>query len=797
MITDEELLSICEAEIQAASGYVHGELASERAEALDRYLGENYGDEVEGRSKVHSRDVMETVEWILPSLCRMFCDQDNLVIFEPVGPEDEEQAEQETDVCNHIYWKQNRGFYNTYTFLKDTLLSKTGILKCWWEENTEEQREEYSGLDDIQLGELLADDSVEREIIEYEETEEGHHVVLKTKGTGGKIHIEPTPPEEFGVERAARSPYAKDCNFVYHRCKKTYSELIEAGYDAKLLDSLPSDDDVDTEERLARRNLSDEEEGLEYANHPSMRTFWITECYIKIDRNGDNIAEICKVTMAAGSVSGSGARLLDVEEVDRIPFSTATPNVITHKFYGLSIADLVMDLQEIKTVITRQILDNAYRANAGERALNIDYVELDDVLTPRPDKIVRVKGDQPASAMYSPVPHTPMPQEVFGMLEYLDEMRKQRTGVGDEVAGLDKTSLGQVNTGVFALAYDSARMKIELIARIIAEIGFRPLFKDIHELMQKNSQGELTVRLRGNWQRVNPGSWRERADTSAAVGVGQVSRERKLMALEAIMQKQAEVAEAGGMGTLLNPMNMYQSLKDWTDSWGLEPRMYFMDPKEAPPKPQGPSAEEQMMMAQMQALQIDAQSKVEKNKVDMAKAQLEAQIKEREFAFREREAAAKYQLEQLKADQAQIRERIETEGKVADMRMSKEKQDIDVRVKAMEQHLDHVKAERDREVDIYKVQLDALIKTMQAHGVTQNPEEQEAEQLQAEAEKAHTNEVMSAIAQSVAMLTEKLHEMDARASQPRKIIRDAQGLVTQIGDQIVQRDESGRMIQIG
>ena len=128
-LSDSELVSICENEIENASGYTSGELANERAEAMDYYLGEPYGNEEEGRSQIVSRETLDTIESLMPQLMRIFADADNLIEFDAVGPEDEDAAQQESDRVNHAFWKDNRGFYNLYTFCKDALLSKTG--KAW------------------------------------------------------------------------------------------------------------------------------------------------------------------------------------------------------------------------------------------------------------------------------------------------------------------------------------------------------------------------------------------------------------------------------------------------------------------------------------------------------------------------------------------------------------------------------------------------------------------------------------------------------------------------------------------
>lgn len=793
-LTDSQIQSICNQEIEAAAGYMGGDLADERATALDYYLGEPYGDEEEGRSQVVTREVYETVEWILPSLLRIFADAENIVSFEPQGPEDEQGAEQEADVCNHIFWQKNRGFYNCYVFLKDALLSKTGILKTWWDDEYTEEREEYEYLDEMGLMQLLTDESVEREVIEAEVEEDGtYSVVFKTKRKKGCVKIEPVPPEEFGVSRDARSPYAKDASFCYQRTRKTYTDLIAEGYDKKVLDGLGDDDYVDSEEEIARRNKSDEQDYSGTAPHKSRRMIWVTECYIRLDRDEDDIAELLKVTLVGSMGSG---KLLDVEEVDRIPFSTSPPVILTHKFFGMSIADIVMDLQRIKSTILRQVLDNAYLANNGRTAVNDERVNLDDLLTSRPGGVVRFKGDGAPTQYLMPIPHSPLPAETFPLMEYMDGQTKARTGVGDDVAGLDNKALGDLNTGVAMLAYDAARMKIELIARIIAEIGFKPLFKDIHELTAKNQDREMVVRLRGQWVPVNPSNWREREDVTVTVGVGQVSREKKLLALGQIMEKQAMAVQAGAMGMLVTPQNLYQAQKDYVKCFGLEPSLYWQDPSQVPPaEPKGPSAEESLMQAQAQALMLDQQNKAEKTKLDAQKLMVEAQIKMREAELKAQEYALKGEIESLKAQQSAMKSNSETAGNVASIQMEMQKQAGDMRLKELELELKHVAAERDRQVEIFKAQLSAV--TTEVQSVRQAQTAQESALMSAQSKAESKPEKAEKPDDGMAEMMAEFKKWREEKDTPQAIVRDERGLIAQIGKKKVLRDENGRALSIG
>ena len=711
-LSDSEVLSLVEAEISAASGFSNGELAEERADAMDRYLGEPLGDEVEGRSQALTREVLDTVETIMPSMMRIFTDEETLCQFTPIGPEDAPFAEQETKLVNHVFWNMNRGFYNLYTALKDGLLSKSGILMCYFDESENTEREEYTGLNEIEFAQLadpamLASQGVQREIDEIELTEDGINVVFKTTRDKGRVKVDVLPPEEFGVSREARSPFSEDQTFCYARRKMSATQLIEMGYDEDIIKTLPTDDDVETEERLARRHLDDEQEGLYYSNHWSLHTYWITEAYIKLDRNGDGLAENLKVTVAAGTSTGAGARLLDIEEIDRFPFHSWSPILLTHKFYGLSVADLVREIQEIKTALLRGMLDNAYLSNNGRLVVNDDYVELDDVLSSRPNQIIRYNGEGAWNQYIGALPNNPLPNDTFNLMEYMDELKKRRVGAGEETAALDNAALANVNTGVFALAHDKARAKIELIARVFSELCLKSLFLHIHELMRKNVNRELTAEINGQFITTNPATWRERTDVKAVIGVGSVSKERKLLGLEKTLELQAIIAEKTPPGMLVAPQNIYKALYDLMKNNGLQPEYYFSDPAQfQPPPPQpDPMQQAQMMLMQAQAqnLQADGQSKVMRSQADMQKNQIEAQMKQVEMAAKAQESRLRQQIDGMRMQLEAMRQRSEVDTRQQEMVFEQT-------IKALEVRMQREQMELQQQMMMYKTQLDNIIK---------------------------------------------------------------------------------------
>jgi hypothetical protein len=679
--------------MRAALGDQGKELSQSRAKALDYYLGEvdEYLPAEEDRSSVVSRDVADTVEWILPSIIRMYVDADNAVIFSPQGQEDEDAAQQETDLVKHVFFDKNEGFLNLYTFLKDALLQKTGIFKCWWEE-PEYEREEYVGLLPDQVLMMLNDPGISYEILDQTEylSDEGIPLVdltLKVARKAGCVKVGCVPPEEFGISAQASSPNPKKANFQFHRRKITVAELLEEGYDEKLVKSLPTEGEVDTEEELARSQLSGTDDDAD-STHWTMRNVWISECYLKIDRNGDGIAELLCVKLAGASTGTGNLKLIEVEEVDSSYISAATPIILTHKFHGQSVADLVMDIADIRTTLLRGMLDNMYLANNGRTAVN-EKVNLDDLLTSRPGGVVRIEGEEPPGNSLMPIMHQPVPGEAFGLLEVLDKILKQRTGVGDEVMGLDANALANVNTGVIAQAYDAARMRIEMIARVLAEVGIKEVFRDVHELLRKHQDIPMVAKLRNEWVQVSPAEWRERDDVKVTVGIGNHTRERKMLALNDIGQLQEKVFSGGGYGRLVNDQNLFNMLDDRVGAYGLDVTRYFQDPTKAPPPQKKPDPAEIMVQVEMQKLQVE----MARLEMDREKMQLDAQIRVAESQSSEREAALKAEIEQVKAKLSYQKMAVDEQSQILNADTNRAEQAWREQQESMQLMLDKYKAE--------------------------------------------------------------------------------------------------------
>jgi hypothetical protein len=653
-MTKRELSAHLEQEINSALGYKDGKLTEQRSDALDRYYGKRYGNEQEGRSQIVTRDVADVIEWIMPSLMKIFTSGDKVVQFEPQGPEDVKMAKQSTDYVNHVIMRQNPGFSIIYQWFKDALLQKNGIVKHYWDDTSETLREEYKNLTEEEFTALLLEDNVEvlehtpsnledSDVISLQPQQITHDVVVSRTYDDGQVRIEAVPPEEFLINKYAKT--IEDARFVGHRVKRTKSELIEQGYPKSKIENIFSNDEADYKaERLSR--FSQEQDNAPEGDIDD--GIWVTECYMRVDFDNDGIAELRKVTKV-------GDELLDNEAVDSVPFSSLTPIPMPHKFYGLSIYDLISDLQLIKTTLMRNLLDNMYLTNNGRYEVVEGQANLDDLMTSRPGGIVRVRTPGAVNPLGTPQ----LDQNSFNMLGYLDSIREERTGVSKNSMGLSEGGLKshQTATGV-GQVMTAAQQKIELIARIFAETGMKDLAKSVYMLVQKFEKPEKLIRLNNEWTTLYPHEWKTKMDCTAQVGLGFGNKDMNLMHLGRLSQTIQMIAQHPAAGMLLKPKNVYNLVAEQIKAMGMKNVDDFItDPGDQDvQQQQGPSPEEQAKMQEAQLKQQELQVKVQKMQQEAAlkqqEMQLDAQTSQQDLELKQQEASVDMQ---IKAQELEIK----------------------------------------------------------------------------------------------------------------------------------------------
>lgn len=651
-LSKDDILQICKMNISNALGEHNGELSQNRSENMDRYLGELHGNEISERSEAVTVEVAEQVDSILPGLVKTFAASEEAVTFEATRPEFEQQAEQETDYVNHVFFKENNGFLVLHNMFKDALIMKTGICKIYWDEKEEITKHEYKGLNEFQLAMLLDDPEVkltsQEEIVlplDVQLDQSGMYVpaqnvvqsvfnieVTRTRKKGGVV-VEPIQPEEFVIARNTKSIFPRDSVFCAHRPVKKASDLVAEGFDKDEVYRAAGFTLIGEEEKSARGAEEDSPEDTLETKDLSMRDVQVDECYIKMDVDGDGIAELVKVTIF-------GNKVQDIEDIDVIPFASVLCNIIPHKFYGLCPADQTKHYQLIKTTILRQLLDNMYQMN-NKRVAAGENVNMDDLLNPRTGGVIRVEnGSLPGNELME-FGTAPLGAESYNLLQYMDDLISARTGISDNMMGLNEGISGDTAHAVERIM-TAAEQRVELVARIVAE-GVKDIYWHIRTLLKKYQDFEKFVKLRGQWMAVNPKDWSDEFEINISVGFGQGEKAKQAGLLQQFVAEQKEAMQMGMNGTLASQSTLYKTYKQIGKLYGIDTSFYFIDPN----SPEGQQAAQQNAQAAEQAKQealandpnrqlVQATMQIEnlKRQIDQMKASIDAEQFNAELQFK-------------------------------------------------------------------------------------------------------------------------------------------------------------------
>lgn len=655
----QNLKAILQAEIDNSIGFIESETVEDRKQSLQAYLRQPYGNEVEGKSSIVTGEVAEAIDGAMPPLMRIFTGSDEIVLANPTGPGDEAGAKQVTDYLNYIFLEDNQGVILMHDWFKDALMQKNGIVKAYWEDKEDVTKETYEGLSDDELALMMQDKDLE--IVEQDTQEfpildpmgapvmnkDGtpamfgiHDVKISKKLKTGRVVIENVPPEEFLISKKgikiATSP------FVAHRRMITRSDLIAMGFDEDTVNSLPAGDALAyTPERVARFAPGEQPYDTQ-AEDKVMQEIEVFECYIRTDEDGDGIAELRQVFYA-------GNEILSNEESDYVPFYSVCPIPIPHKFFGNSLADRTVDLQLIKTTVTRQMLDNLYLTNNARVVAIEGQVNLDDLLTSTAGGVIRAKSQGAVTQLNV----QNVAQQSFPMLEYLDRVQSKRTGVTDASQGLDASILQNVTAAAVASMQQAGAGKIEMIARIFADTGVRDLFYGILHLVTKYQQKERIIRLRGQFVAIDPRTWANKYDLTVNVGLGNGNRDQQMAMLQMVLAKQEQMLAQFGPANPLVSLGQYRaSLGRMVEAAGFKDSAEFFKPitpeqdQQLSNPPQQPPQMPPEVQALMQKTQADIQAQQAKFQADM---QMQQQKMQADLEFERQKAALELQLQREKA----------------------------------------------------------------------------------------------------------------------------------------------------
>ena len=631
--TREEIESIVQDAIQNAVDFVESEISEDRLKA-QRYMdGEVDIGYEDGRSKVVVTKIRDTVRAVKPSIMRVFMSTSKPVEYMPKGPEDVALAEQATSFMHHEFNRLN-GYRVLGDAIHDALVKKQGIIKTYYKRYPKAKIYSFTDLSEAEVNLLTQDPDVqvlEEEMeMRMQRDEFGidieapvFNIKISRTEMKGELCLESVPPEEFFVNRDARS--MDDAYIVAHRTDMRAGDLVQMGFDPDIvfnLDGLESGSEI-TEAEVFERQGYDEDFADEDSLDPAMKNVTVTEAYMRVDVDGTGVPVLHKFLCG-----GTKYELLDFEPVDEIPLVKLEIDPEPHSFYGRSLAEIIFDDQDASTSVLRGILDNVALTNSPRLGFLEGSVNIDDLMNAEIGGLVRMR--QQGSIQDLSVPFTA--GQTLGALTYMDKMVEQKTGVTQNMA-LNPDALQSTTKAAVTASVEAAAGQVEVMVRNLAD-GLRDLFRVMLRIMHKNVDEEKLMRMNGQFVPVDPRVWDVQMDIGINVGLGTGREDERAAALQQALQMQMTVYQTyGAQNGLVSLTNIRNTISDMMAVSGVRNSdRYFA--------PITPEIEQQMLaMAQaqqaaqtqqqpdpnaayLQAEQMKAQAKMNS---DMMKLQLDAQ----------------------------------------------------------------------------------------------------------------------------------------------------------------------------
>jgi hypothetical protein len=625
-MSEDEYQGAVKAAIKDAADYIDDEVAPAREKALKYYRADPFGNEEEGRSQVVMTEVRDTILAMMPSLLRVFTASEKPVEFAPRRAEDVAMAEQATDYVSYVFNVDNPGFSILHSAFKDALKTKIGVFKWYTSTTTDVREEKYSGIDEGQL--QLLQQGGDIELLVVQQTGEGEidpmtgvpapifDVTIRRRLETKRQVVECVPPEEFLIARNARDLDRAD--YVGHRSLKTMSELLEMGYEREDIEehgNSSSSFELNTEAQTRNPALRDWMGGsTDTSVDPSMRRYEYVESYIRIDRDGDGVAELRRVCTI-----GEASYILHDEVVEEVQMAVICPDPEPHMVIGSSIADQVMDIQLIKSNVVRNTLDSLAQVIHPRTVVVEGAINMDDVLNVETGGVIR--ATQPG--MIQELGSTFVGQQAMPIIAYLDDVKASRTGMSKASQGLDADVLQSTTKAAVTATMSAAQERLEMVARIFAETGIKRLFRGLLKEVIRNQDRPRVVRLRNQWVPVDPRAWDADMDVVVNVGLGTGSIEQRVALLTTVVGQQKEILQTmGPSNPVVSVKQLRNTMAQILELSGLkDASRYFSEIT--------PEAEQQLAQPPQQAqdpAQILAQVEAEKIKADIAIAQMKAQL---------------------------------------------------------------------------------------------------------------------------------------------------------------------------
>lgn len=574
VLTDEELLAKVSAKSQSSVNWFDSRLSKER-ERVTRYInGELPKRTSAGSSSYVSSDVYDSVQMMTAQQLEVFAGGEQIAQFDPDNDMSVEDCSVATELARHVIFRENEGYNIFHNVIYDGLTARAGIAKVYWEKKSAKSEETFQGIPEDHAHALASHEDVsEFEATEHTDTPGLYSGELTREKDASKVGIDAVAPEEFLISPLATSIASAD--YVGHRTPKMRSELIDMGYDRKVVMALPSDDAKELvfspEVQARTQYTSDGIHGDSIQKETEYLVFYESYVRMQIDTSkGVRLYKICH----------AGGKILAREEVDKAPFLAYVPLPIPHVFYGFNYAAHVIHTQNARTVLFRGVLDHtAITTNSRYFVVNGGLLNPRELLDNRMGGVVNVRRPDSVVAQ----PQNPLNPYVFNVLGTLTENNDKSTGISALSQGLNKDAVSTQNSRGLVdsmIKVGSGRQKI--MARNFAYNFFVPLMLEVIRLLILNQKVEKIIEIAGKPLTITPQAWTERSTCTVSMHLGYGEKDQ---AAGDLAQGYELLAKDPGLGNAFGLKQRYEMLHDIAKLKGFTRFAAYLDPNAPPPGP--------------------------------------------------------------------------------------------------------------------------------------------------------------------------------------------------------------------
>ena len=651
-IDEQELLSTLERNIDAADTYANSEVGDQRDKGHRYYYGEPMGNEVRGRSQHVSRDVFDAVEAVKAMMLETFSADKNICRFDPQSPDDVNTARLATAWTNYNFYRQNNGYKILADVIHDALVAKTGVVKRYWKSDYRYESEEFSQFSENEFNLMMSAPDVEL----MDMVEESIEVVDEQTGTAfsqvsisgttrrrfdvSKVCVETVEPEDFLINPRAKT--VQDSDFCSHRMARTRGELLAEGFDPDVVAKLDEEDMLKEDGSIGRDSFDSfrhDRFGLDDSRDREYVTLY--ESYIK--RHDPEINECVYYKCIH-----SRRVMLDIELVSEMPFRAFTPFPLPHRFYGMSLADQLCDLQKTMSSLKRGVVDHLMLTTTSRWVANLSLVKNPrDLLDNRVGAVVDVMSPNPESVV-RPLPTPQLNGNVYSAIENFEQEKEARSGSSRMSRGMDSTAISKQNSSDLINTFmNASNRRIMVMCRNFAENFLKPLMQDLYRLGVEYENETVMLQLDGSFEPVTPSALGDRTEMTVAVALTpeeQQAEAQKLLTLDTQFTSNPADPTVGGLygqqqrHALLSRAFELLNIKDGA--------AFLQDPND----PQFQQQQQQMQQMQQQQQQAQDQMQMEQLQFQAQLADRQTSVAEGQLELEALKEANRVQLETLKQE---------------------------------------------------------------------------------------------------------------------------------------------------